>query len=61
MDAVIKGLNSGVEMKESGIEWIGKIPKHWTVLKMKSIAEEIGDRLHSTPGYDENGDVFFIN
>lgn len=60
-DAVTKGLNPNVEMKESGIEWIGKIPKHWKVLRMKNIAEEIGDGLHSTPEYDEDGDVFFIN
>lgn len=31
-DAVTKGLNPKVKMKESGIEWIGKIPEHWEVL-----------------------------
>lgn len=28
-EAVTKGLNKNVEMKDSGIEWIGEIPKHW--------------------------------
>lgn len=28
-EAVTKGLDKNVEMKDSGIEWIGKIPKHW--------------------------------
>lgn len=28
-EAVTKGLDPDVEMKDSGIEWIGKIPKHW--------------------------------
>ena len=28
---VTKGLNPDVEMKDSGIEWIGKIPKHWSL------------------------------
>ena len=30
-NAVTKGLDENVEMKESGVEWIGKIPKHWEV------------------------------
>ncbi len=60
-DAVTKGLNPNVEMKESGIEWIGEIPRNWKTIRLKNIAKEIGDGLHSTPEYDENGDVFFIN
>lgn len=27
--AVTKGVNAGVEMKDSGVQWIGRIPKHW--------------------------------
>ncbi len=27
--AVTKGIDNGVEMKDSGVQWIGKIPKHW--------------------------------
>ena len=30
-NAVTKGLDENVEMKESGVEWIGRIPKHWQV------------------------------
>lgn len=30
-EAVTKGLNPNVEMQDSGIEWVGKIPKHWRV------------------------------
>ena len=36
---VTKGLNPNVPMKDSGIEWIGKIPKHWEVEKIKNIAQ----------------------
>ena len=32
-EAVTKGLNKNVEMKDSGIEWIGRIPKHWSLVK----------------------------
>lgn len=34
-ETVTKGLNPNVEMKDSGIEWIGKIPKEWEVNKIK--------------------------
>ena len=40
-DAVCKGLDKNVELKESGIEWIGKIPKHWEVKRLKAIAKTI--------------------
>ncbi len=33
--AVTKGLDPDVEMKDSGIEWLGEIPKHWEVKKGK--------------------------
>lgn len=32
-EAVTKGLNPDVPMKDSGVEWIGKIPEHWKVMK----------------------------
>jgi len=32
---VTKGLDPNVKMKESGVEWIGEIPEHWEVKKMK--------------------------
>lgn len=34
-EAVTKGLDPDVEMKDSGIEWIGKIPKNWKTNKIK--------------------------
>jgi len=34
-EAVTKGLNPDVKMKESNVEWIGKIPEHWKVKKLK--------------------------
>ncbi|WP_293299951.1 restriction endonuclease subunit S [Pedobacter sp. UBA4863] len=33
--AVIKGINSDVTLKDSGIEWLGNIPEHWTLRKLK--------------------------
>lgn len=37
--AVTKGLNPNVEMKLSGVEWIGDVPKHWEVMPIKYIAD----------------------
>ena len=39
--AVTKGLDPNVEMKPSGVEWIGEIPKHWTVTRLKYLGESI--------------------
>lgn len=37
-ETVTKGLNRDAEMKNSGIEWIGEIPNHWDILRMKHVA-----------------------
>lgn len=36
-EAVTKGLDKNIPLKDSGIEWIGEIPEHWEVKRMKSI------------------------
>lgn len=36
-EAVTKGLNPNVEMKDSGIEWIGRMPAHWTAPALKHL------------------------
>ena len=37
--AVTKGLDPHAEMKDSGIDWLGKIPKHWTTCKVKNLGQ----------------------
>lgn len=39
-DAVTKGLDKNVEFVDSGVEWIGKIPKHWEIEKVKYIFKD---------------------
>ena len=46
-ETVTKGLNKNVPMKDSGIEWIGEIPNHWNVEKMKYL-------IDFNPNYSEN-------
>ena len=38
-EAVTKGLDRNVEMKESGIEWIGEIPKEWRIFQIKFLCK----------------------
>lgn len=37
-ETVTKGLDPNIKMKDSGIEWIGEIPEHWDVVKLKHVA-----------------------
>lgn len=50
--AVTKGLDSAVEMKDSGVEWLGKIPKHWEMKRLKFVLNE---KLKY--GANESGDI----
>lgn len=36
--AVTKGLDPDVPMKDSGTEWLGEVPEHWTIPKIKFVA-----------------------
>jgi type I restriction enzyme S subunit len=36
--AVTKGLDPNAPMKDSGVEWLGKIPSHWEVMRTKYVA-----------------------
>src|SRR5690554_3679649 len=53
--AVTKGLDPNVSMKDSGIEWVGEIPVHWRLPKMKFLCEFILDGTHGTHPRVENG------
>ena len=58
-EAVTKGLDPHAEMKDSGVEWIGKVPKHWDVCKtLRCLAMPITDGPHTTPELFETGIPF---
>ena len=50
--AVTKGLDPSVQMKDSGVEWLGKIPSHWKTVFLKMIVD-VRDGTHDTPAYVE--------
>jgi type I restriction enzyme S subunit len=51
-EAVTRGLNPNVEFKDSGIDWIGKIPEKWIIVQTKRIV-----RNHLQGYYDADGYV----
>jgi len=57
-EAVTKGLNPDVPLKDSGIDWIGEIPKHWKVCRIKNVAElfgRIGFRGYTSDDLNKDG------
>lgn len=48
-NAVTKGLNPNVEMKDSGIEWLGKIPKLWELKKIKQLLKPEKNAIKTGP------------
>lgn len=58
-NAVTKGLNADAPMKDSGVDWIGEIPEHWEVKKLKHVCQafgRIGFRGYSTTDLVDEGE-----
>jgi type I restriction enzyme S subunit len=47
--AVTKGLNPNVPMKDSSIPWIGKIPEHWEIYHLNRVVKKFVDYRGKTP------------
>jgi type I restriction enzyme S subunit len=64
-EAVTKGLNPNAPMKDSGVEWLGDIPEHWEVTKMKFIATitrgAILRPVDEPTYFDDNGEWTYLN
>lgn len=54
-EAVTKGLDPNVPMKDSGVEWIGMIPEGWNICKLKFLCSSIKDGSHFSPTTTEEG------
>lgn len=57
--AVTQGLNPEVKMKDSGVEWIGMIPEHWEIRRMKDLSSYIS--RGSTPDYVDESNFAVMN
>lgn len=54
-NAVTKGLNPDTPMKDSGVEWIGDIPEHWEVKKLKYVLKSYNRKVSS-----RNSDLSYL-
>ena len=57
--AVTRGLKPNVSLKDSGIEWIGMIPEHWEVKRIKDLCSFVS--RGSTPDYVDESDFPVMN
>lgn len=48
--AVTRGLNPDASMKDSGIDWIGQIPAHWEVKRLRHLTSKVGSGVTPTGG-----------
>ena len=55
--AVTKGLDASAPMKDSGVEWLGNVPEHWDVRRVKTIGD-IRYGLGEPPEYRNEGLLF---
>jgi type I restriction enzyme S subunit len=44
--AVTRGIDPDVRLKPSGIDWLGDVPEHWDVLRIKNVLREVDRREH---------------
>lgn len=59
--AVTRGLNPKAPMRNSGVEWLGEVPEHWVVKRLKHISPKIGVGLVINPStYTKEEGVYFI-
>ncbi|MDR5884630.1 restriction endonuclease subunit S [Vreelandella janggokensis] len=58
--AVTKGLDPDVPMRDSGVEWLGEVPEHWDVVRIKNVSSFLtsGPRGWSDFINDEGEDIF---
>lgn len=58
-EAVTKGLNPDVPMKDSGVEWIGEIPEHWEIRRIGSFARVTSSKRIFEGSYVDEGVPFY--
>lgn len=53
--AVTKGLDPNVPMKDSGVEWLGEVPEHWDIKKIKYLGSILNGYAFPSDGFTEEG------
>jgi type I restriction enzyme S subunit len=60
-EAVTKGLNQNEKMKDSGLEWLGEVPKQWNLVQIRHLNKKVGSGVTPKGGaevYTEEGVIF---
>lgn len=60
-ETVTKGLDSSVPMKDSGVDWVGKIPAHWSVKRLKYVMNNFDSQRKPIEAQNrsQDGDVLY--
>ena len=58
--AVTRGLDPSVPLKDSGIPWLGEIPEHWEVVRLKSLVSHVTSGSRGWSNFAADSGVLFI-
>ena len=56
--AVTKGIDPDVQLKDSGVDWLGEIPEGWQITALKRLVNKITDGEHISPKFTQSGMPF---
>lgn len=57
-EAITKGLNLDIKMKPSGIDWLGDVPEHWKIIKLKYLTKESFQYGANESGYQYENNAY---
>lgn len=60
-ETVTKGLDKNAEMKDSGIEWMGCVPIHWNIRRVKNILTNLNKSSFASGDADDGEYNFYVS
>jgi type I restriction enzyme, S subunit len=60
-ETITRGLTKSVPMKDSGVEWVGEIPEHWSVMRLKDVCSIQKGDVFDFDTEDESGKIPYFN
>ena len=60
-ETITRGLNKSVPMKVSGVEWVGEIPEHWSVMRLKDVCSIQKGDVFDFDTENESGNIPYFN
>jgi type I restriction enzyme S subunit len=58
--AVTRGLDPNIRLKPSGVEWLGDVPEHWEVVRLKSLVSRVTSGSRGWSNFAADSGVLFI-